>query len=52
MWQSFHFDENTERLDSFVTFIVQVATTSRLWGATNVPTLQAPQASQQPTQQA
>ena len=26
MWQSFHFDENTETLDLYVTHIRQVAT--------------------------
>ena len=35
-WRSFNFDENTETIDSYVIWIRQVASTFRLWRATNI----------------
>ena len=35
MWQSFHFSENTETLDSYMMYIKTCSYTFRLWRTTN-----------------
>ena len=39
-WRSFHFDENTETIDSYVTCIRQVATLLGYWNTTNFRSIQ------------